>query len=296
MTYAEAARQIANNYRQRVRNYEQAELDLFASCAEFAESERKKRDLLLKQAKGAKVASNVLDEVLAQNEQIRQKLHLVAPAPHCKICGDTGRANGKYCECAVALALRSQAGEIGIPLHTFEDTDFSVYGNQTDTYKKLFSYVQTICTKYPANKKRCLVIGGTTGTGKTYLAGCAAQKILERGMSVTALTAFAANRCFLKYHTTFDEKKTSYLDPLLDCSLLVIDDLGTESLLKNVSIEYLYQVINERNTTGKLTLITTNLTPDKLLSRYGERIYSRIFDKSLSYAIFLKADDLRKSF
>ena len=119
--------------------------------------------------------------------------------------------------------------------------------------------------------------------------------MLERGMSVMAVTAFAANDRFLKYHTTFDENKSAYLDTMLDCALLVIDDLGTESILKNVTLEYLYQLVNERNTRGKLTLITTNLFPDNILSRYGERIYSRLFDKSLSFTAYLTGKDIRKA-
>ena len=295
MTYADAVRRIANDFKRRKAAYEQAELDLLTSNAEFAESERKKRELLLKQAKGEKVAGTVLREVLAENEKIRQKLRLVPPAPRCTVCGDTGIAGGKYCDCAVALAVKEQSGELGIPLHDFGTVDFSVYGAQADEYRKIFSNVEKICSLYPDNKRRCIVISGGTGNGKTYLAGCAAQTALRRGMSVMALTAFAANDRFLKYHTCFDANKSDWLDPLLDSALLVIDDLGTESILKNVTVEYLYQVINERNTAGKLTLITTNLTPDRLLARYGERIYSRLFDKSLSYAVYFTGKDIRSA-
>lgn len=295
MTYADAVRQIVAAHKQRQAAYEQAELDLLSRNAEFAESERKKRELLLKQAKGEKVSGSMLREVLAENGKIRQNLGLVPPAPHCAVCGDTGRVNGKYCDCVVSLTLKEQSNEVGIPLHKFDDVDFSVYGEQAQSYKKVFGDLQTIAKLYPHNKKRCIVISGGTGNGKTYLAGCFAAQLLERGMSVVALTAFAANNRFLKYHTTFDEKKANHLDPLLDCTLLVLDDLGTESILKNVTTEYLYQVINERNTSGKLTLLTTNLTSNLILDRYGERIYSRLFDKSLSYAVTFTGKDIRSA-
>lgn len=296
MNYSDAVRAIAADFKRRKSEYEQAELHLLSSNAEFAESEREKRALLLAAAKGEKPDSDKLEKALAKNEAVRKKLGLVPPKPRCPVCSDTGRANGKFCDCAVALAVRSQSGELGIPLHSFEETDFSVYGDEAENYIKLFSQIKTICSSYPQNKKRCIVLCGGTGNGKTYLAGCAAKKLLERGLSVMALTAFAANDRFLKYHTCFDGGKAEALEPLLHCSALIIDDLGTESILKNVTLEYLYQVINERNTSGKLTFITTNLTPEKLLSRYGERIYSRLFDKSLSFATYLKAKDIRKAF
>lgn len=69
------------------------------------------------------------------------------------------------------------------------------------------------------------------------------------------------------------EEKLQYLEPLIDCDLLIIDDLGTEPLYRNVSGEYLYTIINERKITKKHTLISTNLSLDDILNRYGERIF-----------------------
>ncbi|WP_251545173.1 ATP-binding protein [Pumilibacter intestinalis] len=295
MTYPEAVRQIVADYKRRICAYEQAELDLLSSNAEFARNEKELRSLTLDITLGKSTDKTRLKEITAENKRIRAKLGLFPPAPRCPHCKDTGKTGGKYCDCAVALAVKSGAGEIGIPMHTFANVDFSVYGEKAAEYKTLFDKIEKICSTYPANKKRCVIIGGGTGNGKTYLAGCAAQKMLERGMSVMAVTAFAANDRFLKYHTTFDENKSAYLDTMLDCALLVIDDLGTESILKNVTLEYLYQLVNERNTRGKLTLITTNLFPDNILSRYGERIYSRLFDKSLSFTAYLTGKDIRKA-
>lgn len=296
MTYAEAVRQIVADFKARKYAYEQTELTLLGADAEFAAVTKELRTLILREVRGEKTDKKRKAELIKLDRKIRARLGLIPPAPKCDKCGDSGMIGGKYCDCAVKLALSSTQGELGIALHDFAQVDYSVYGEKIEEYKKLFSQVEKICSTYPDNKKRCLVIGGLTGNGKTYLAGCAAEKILSRGMSVTALSAFAANDKFLKYHTCFDGGKSAILDPLLACTLLVIDDLGTESIFKNVTVEYLYQVINERNTSGKLTLVTTNLTPDKLLSRYGERIYSRLFDKSLSYAVYLTHKDLRKSF
>lgn len=295
MDYSEAIRQIAADYKQRVSDYEQAELDFLTNNAEFAVNEKELRALNLDKALGKKTDAAKLKDITAKNKEIRQRLGLIPPKPRCGKCNDTGRKNGKICDCAVSLAIKSQSGDMGIPMHTFADVDFTVYGDKQEEYKKLFGSIEKICDIYPANKKRCIVIIGNTGNGKTYLAGCAAQKALGRGLSVMALTAFAANNRFLKYHTTFNEDKSGWLDPMLDCSFLIIDDLGTESILKNVTLEYFYQIINERNTSGKLTLITTNLGHDDILARYGERIYSRLFDKSLSFAYSIKGKDIRKA-
>ena len=107
------------------------------------------------------------------------------------------------------------------------------------------------------------------------------------------MTAFGLNNTSLKYHTTFDNTKSSILEPLLTCDVLVIDDLGTEPINKNVTLEYLYLVINERQLAGKPTIITTNLTPDGVINRYGERIFSRINNKLISLNIKLDGQDMR---
>ena len=97
----------------------------------------------------------------------------------------------------------------------------------------------------------------------------------------------------LNYHTTFDSQKNSILEPFLTCSCLIIDDLGTEPILKNVTKEYLYLIINERMVNDKSTIISTNLTPDQIIDRYGERIFSRLFNKTNCLKLEFTSSDLR---
>ena len=62
---------------------------------------------------------------------------------------------------------------------------------------------------------------------------------------------------------------------MLQCDLLVIDDLGTE-LLTEFSKSVLYNLINSRLLSKKPTVINTNLTMKEIADRYGERIASRL--------------------
>ena len=41
------------------------------------------------------------------------------------------------------------------------------------------------------------------------------------------------------------------------------------------------------------TIITSNLGPDGIIDRYGERIFSRIFNQRVGIAIKLEGEDLR---
>ena len=135
---------------------------------------------------------------------------------------------------------------------------------------------------------------GKTGTGKTFLASCVADALVKKDKSVMFVSAFDLNVRLLKHHTSFDNERLSHIEPLIDCDMLVIDDLGSESIYKNVTVELFYHVINERYNRGKSTLITTNLTLDEMTSRYGERTCSRLFDKRLCFAREFDFADNRK--
>ena len=114
------------------------------------------------------------------------------------------------------------------------------------------------------------------------------------GRTVVFVTAFTFLNRALSYHTSFDQGRADMLTPLLDCDVLIIDDLGTESVLKNVTAEYLYLVVNQRQLRGLTTVITSNLSVDGVAARYGERIASRLFDRTLCYTAEFDFADIRK--
>jgi DNA replication protein DnaC len=73
----------------------------------------------------------------------------------------------------------------------------------------------------------------------------------------------------------------------------VSNDLGTEPVIKNVTQEHIYNIINERLSNERAFIITTNLSPKDLADRYDERISSRILSGSINKVIELKGGDLR---
>jgi len=66
------------------------------------------------------------------------------------------------------------------------------------------------------------------------------------------------------------------VEQILDCDLLILDDLGTE-YTNQFTLSCLYNIINNRITRSKSTIINTNLTQNELRSRYTDRIASRLF-------------------
>ena len=62
--------------------------------------------------------------------------------------------------------------------------------------------------------------------------------------------------------------------------------------MKNTE-EYFYLLFNERLSKNKSTIITTNLSLEQLLARYGERTFSRLCNKANSLMIKIQNKDLR---
>ena len=181
-----------------------------------------------------------------------------------------------------------------------ELADFKNFNPQIATnpnQQKELMELKTIFTKwsdkFPENKAKTILITGATGVGKTFLSQCIAKQIIDKGYLVSFVTAFGMNNILLKYHTTFNSEKNSYLDMLFDPDVLIIDDLGSEPILRNITIEYLYLILSERVRKNKSTIITTNLDLNDILARYGERVFSRIVNKQSSLITKIQGDDLR---
>lgn len=241
------------------------------------------------------------DDLEKLTKQFKEKLsalgiteQMINPPPLCDLCGDTGLIKGKPCKCAIKLNIQDDEGG-KLPYHTFSESKFEVFDLLRPKMEKLYRDMEVFCEKFPSTKKKNIIFIGSSGVGKSFLASCIAAQLSAKGESVLALSAFnLINERMLTYHTTANENKASILSPILDCSMLIIDDLGTESIFKNVTLEYLYSIINERMNKNQHILITTNLTMNELEQRYGNRITSRLFNKELCYCVSLIGKDVRK--
>ena len=138
-----------------------------------------------------------------------------------------------------------------------------------------------------------MIISGARGVGKSFLLECMLSELIKQKKYVLYTTAFTMSQNLLKYHTTFDTSKESILSPYLECDVLIIDDLGSEPIFKNVSEEYLYLILNQRLFEQKSVIISTNLTLSEIQDRYGERILSRLVSKNVSKLFKIENSDLR---
>jgi len=64
-------------------------------------------------------------------------------------------------------------------------------------------------------------------------------------------------------------------------------------MMRNITVESLFTLLNERNAAGRHTVIATNLSPVQIKETYGERVASRLLDRSRCAAMMLEGKDLR---
>ena len=209
----------------------------------------------------------------------------------CEKCKDTGFIETKPCTCYDSVRKK-------ILLDSGVTANFPSFKEHTakkePALDKLHHTIQNFAQIFPNTQTKTLVFSGNCGTGKTFLMQAFCKQVEENGFSVCYHTALELNQLFLDYHTTKNGLRADIMDRLLLSDLLAIDDLGTEPILKNVTVEYLLSVISTRALRKKHTVITTNLGGGEVLTRYGERLFSRLADKNTArWMPFTEIRDLR---
>ena len=118
-----------------------------------------------------------------------------------------------------------------------------------------------------------LILWGNVGTGKSYFAGCIANALMEREISV-CMTNFAA---ILNDLAASFKDRNEYIASLCSFPLLILDDFGMERGTE-YGLEQVYNVIDSRYRSGKPLIVTTNLTLEDLQNP-EDTAHARIYDR-----------------
>ncbi len=153
--------------------------------------------------------------------------------------------------------------------------------------------IATLCQRYakalPHPKIPQLYLYGPGGRGKSFMGNAIAADAIEQGIDALRLTAYRMIEEVMEGFST----NTSPLSRFTSVPLLVLDDLGTEPMIPNVTAESLFAIADQRNSSRLATVYISNLDQDELATRYQERIASRITDASITKAIYFKGGSLR---
>lgn len=121
--------------------------------------------------------------------------------------------------------------------------------------------------------RNCLLIIGTTGTGKTHLASAIANRLVDIGVP----TRFGTFQNHLdKIKGEFDTLgERHYLDDIKGTPMLVLDDLGKERQTEWTH-SILYDIVNYRYEHLLPTIFTSNLQVTDLANYCGSAVWSRL--------------------
>lgn len=120
---------------------------------------------------------------------------------------------------------------------------------------------------------------GSVGTGKSYLAGCIANALMEKEIPVH-MTNFAL---ILNDLAASFENRNEYISRLCRYPLLIIDDFGMERGT-DYGLEQVFHVIDTRYRSNKPLIATTNRPLDEL-KKPTDTAHSRIYDRLLSMCV-----------
>lgn len=202
---------------------------------------------------------------------------------NCSLCKDRGEVLGKMCSCKEQLItnLRYHSSELEEKL---EDENFETFNLEIfqGTAKKLMSSYYEEMKKYSEEFQPGIsssyFFTGPVGTGKTFLCSAIAKELLDQGFTVIYKTAASVIKEIRDYHFAPFGKEEEYRErykDLLEVDLLILDDLGTEHS-NDLSISYLFNLLNERMIRKKALIISSNLSLEDIKKHYDQRIHSRI--------------------
>ena len=212
----------------------------------------------------------------------------------------------KPCECLQreivnSLYTSSQLSDI-LERENFDTFNFDYYSEDfideasgtsaLDNIETVVDYCRYYIKNFDTKFDNLLFYGGA-GSGKTFLVNCIAKELIDKSYTVLYLSAVAFFD--LLSNITFNKGSSSAfgqvtMHEILECDLLVIDDLGSE-MANSFTDSALFDCLNNRLIHHKSTIISTNLSLEDLNNSYSDRIYSRVLGEYTIFKIF--GDDIR---
>ena len=282
---------------------------LYNRCPELLEIENKLNSLGISTAKCILTNNNSshldnlkneINKLKEEQKNILKKLNIdenyLKPIFNCNICNDTGYIRNNYettmCTCLKQKLLNIEYNKCNIynlDKDNFNNFNFDVYSDEINkekynsniSPKENIKIIKKLSEEFINNfddpNSKNLLFTGNTGLGKTFLSNCIANEVLKSGKTVLYQTAPVMLDSIIDYR--FGKKNCSNIcDSIYSADLLIIDDLGTETI-NSMKFTELFNIINTRllNNSNHITktIISTNLNMKNLYETYDERIVSR---------------------
>lgn len=136
-----------------------------------------------------------------------------------------------------------------------------------------------------------LLFTGRVGSGKTFLACCIANALLEEGVEVLFLVV---PDYLDRIRATYDLQRPEYTeidltDAAKSAPVLILDDLGAHHYTEWAR-QKIYSLINHRLNFGLPVVVTTNISLEDLEEYLGERTTSRLFEMCRTFSLLTDVD------
>lgn len=309
-----------------IRDAENRKKELYLSNPKLQEIDDKLSSISINTAKlilqnNSKKSLENLKKDIAKLKQEKNKLlkdlniseDYLLPKFDCKTCQDTGYIfdNGKstMCNCLKQEIYNleyNQKNINNIDNQTFNNFNINLFSNEVNEKKyntnispreniiDIKKTAEYFIENFETSETKNLIFTGGTGLGKTFLSNCIVNELLKHGKTVMYQTAPVMLENLISDLFSKPENQTGISNNLLTVDLLVIDDLGTETM-NSMKFTELYKIINTRllNQNGKSlkTIISTNLDLKGLFNTYDERLVSRFIGYYDIYRFY--GDDIR---
>lgn len=241
-----------------------------------------------------------LDKLEEKRHKILKKIGItekdLEPNFDCKVCNDTGMVTKdnitSYCNCFNQEVLNytyRQSNILKLDDENFKTFDNCYYSSKPNKEKygieksplENIEIIKNIaiefCKNIKSENQKNLLFTGNTGLGKTFISNCIAKELIDKGLNVVYQTSPILMDQIIDYKFSYDktESQKEKYNKIFNVDLLIIDDLGTETMNNNKFTE-LFNIINTRLLNNKKMVISTNLSLNDLYNRYDERILSRL--------------------
>ncbi|MDO5725044.1 MAG: ATP-binding protein [Tissierellia bacterium] len=274
--------------------------EIYNNLPEYKEAETRMRLIAIDAAK-RKLNGENIDIDFELSEIADQKRAILANAGYpidylelrydCEDCKDMGRlSDGRLCSCfkqkLISRYYQMSNIEKNLKRENFDTFDEYLFSEEIPEGEEISPRENILKIKQIANdfienfsdpKTFNLLFYGGTGLGKTFLCNCIAKELIDKGHTVLYQRAYKIIETLENYRFRRDESTEAFekYSFIFDAELLIIDDLGTELITQFTNSE-IFNIINERKESNKKTIISTNLTPEKIQEIYTDRVLSRI--------------------
>lgn len=170
----------------------------------------------------------------------------------------------------------------------FRDCTFSKDdGRKPRTSALCKKFAKTFDTNAPGG----LLLWGDVGGGKSFMASCIANEVIDLGYSALSIDM----RYFSNLMESSFERRLENVNRVLSPDLLVIEDLGAQRKT-DYTMEHAYTLIDGRYRTGKAMIVTTNFTLGDMQNVASRDPWRRIFDRVLEccYPVHFDGGSRRK--